>query len=118
MHGDLTPSKLFVDRNCDLKLSDFHIDREADPNGTDHTSLHYESPEIMLAWSVYDVGVDIFSAGCIFAEMLLGKPLLPGKDPAQQLDFAVRLLGTPPQWMVQNGSIAVSGTVMVGRTTS
>ena len=40
----------------------------------------YRAPEIMLTWQKYDVAVDIWSAGCIFAEMLEGKPLFPGKD--------------------------------------
>lgn len=96
-----------------MKLSDFHIDREADPNGTDHTSLYYEAPEILLAWSLYDMAVDIFSAGCIFAEMMLGKPLFTGKDHVQQLGFATGLLGTPPQWMVQNSNLAVGEMVTV-----
>lgn len=44
------------------------------------STRYYRAPEIMLTWQKYDVAVDIWSVGCIFAEMLEGKPLFPGKD--------------------------------------
>lgn len=44
------------------------------------STRYYRAPEIMLTWQKYDVAVDIWSAGCIFAEMLESKPLFPGKD--------------------------------------
>lgn len=50
----------------------------------------------MLTWQKYDVEVDIWSAGCIFAEMLEGKPLFPGKDHVNQFSIITELLGTPP----------------------
>lgn len=48
------------------------------------STRYYRAPEIMLTWQKYDVAVDIWSAGCIFAEMLEGKPLFPGKDRGYQ----------------------------------
>ncbi len=50
----------------------------------------------MLTWQKYDVEVDIWSAGCIFAEMLEGKPLFPGKDHVHQFSIITELLGSPP----------------------
>jgi len=44
------------------------------------STRYYRAPEIMLTWQKYDVAVDIWSVGCIFAEMLEGHPLFPGKD--------------------------------------
>jgi p38 MAP kinase len=44
------------------------------------STRYYRAPEIMLTWQKYDVAVDMWSVGCIFAEMLEGKPLFPGKD--------------------------------------
>jgi serine/threonine protein kinase len=44
------------------------------------STRYYRAPEIMLTWQKYDYAVDIWSTGCIFAEMLEGKPLFPGKD--------------------------------------
>jgi p38 MAP kinase len=48
------------------------------------STRYYRAPEIMLTWQKYDVAVDIWSTGCIFAEMLEGKPLFPGKDRASR----------------------------------
>jgi len=55
----------------------------------------------MLTWQKYDVAVDIWSAGCIFAEMLEGKPLFPGKDHVNQFSIITELLGTPPEDVIQ-----------------
>jgi p38 MAP kinase len=55
----------------------------------------------MLTWQKYDVAVDIWSAGCIFAEMLEGKPLFPGKDHVHQFSIITELLGTPPEDVIQ-----------------
>ena len=55
----------------------------------------------MLTWQKYDVEVDIWSAGCIFAEMLEGKPLFPGKDHVNQFSIITELLGTPPDEVIQ-----------------
>ena len=64
-----------------LKICDFGLARIQDPQMTGYVSTrYYRAPEIMLTWQKYDVAVDIWSTGCIFAEMLEGKPLFPGKD--------------------------------------
>lgn len=60
------------------------------------STRYYRAPEIMLTWQKYDVEVDIWSAGCIFAEMIEGKPLFPGKDHVNQFSIITELLGTPP----------------------
>ena len=65
----------------------------------------------MLTWQKYDVEVDIWSAGCIFAEMLEGKPLFPGKDHVNQFSIITELLGTPPDDVIQTiGSENVGGS--------
>ena len=65
------------------------------------STRYYRAPEIMLTWQKYDVEVDIWSAGCIFAEMLGGKPLFPGKDHVNQFSIITELLGTPPDDVIQ-----------------
>ena len=65
------------------------------------STRYYRAPEIMLTWQKYDVEVDIWSAGCIFAEMLEGKPLFPGKDHVNQFSIITELLGTPPDEVIQ-----------------
>ena len=80
VHRDLKPSNILVNENCDLKICDFGLARIQDPQMTGYVSTrYYRAPEIMLTWQKYDIEVDIWSAGCIFAEMLEGKPLFPGK---------------------------------------
>lgn len=67
----------------------------------------------MLTWQKYDVEVDIWSAGCIFAEMLEGKPLFPGKDHVNQFSIITELLGTPPDDVIQTiGSENVRGFIL------
>jgi p38 MAP kinase len=65
------------------------------------STRYYRAPEIMLTWQKYDVEVDIWSAGCIFAEMLEGKPLFPGKDHVNQFSIITELLGTPPADVIE-----------------
>jgi len=85
-----------------LKICDFGLARLQDPQMTGYVSTrYYRAPEIMLTWQKYDVEVDIWSAGCIFAEMLDGKPLFPGKDHVNQFSIITELLGTPPDDVMQ-----------------
>lgn len=91
-----------MNENCDLKICDFGLARIQDPQMTGYVSTrYYRAPEIMLTWQKYDVEVDIWSAGCIFAEMLEGKPLFPGKDHVNQFSIITELLGTPPDDVIQ-----------------
>lgn len=60
------------------------------------SARNYRAPESMLTWQRYDKQVDIWSAGCIFAEMLRGKLLFPGHNHIDQFRVIVELLGTPP----------------------
>jgi p38 MAP kinase len=102
VHRDLKPSNILVNENCDLKICDFGLARLQDPQMTGYVSTrYYRAPEIMLTWQKYDVEVDIWSAGCIFAEMLEGKPLFPGKDHVNQFSIITELLGTPPDDVIQ-----------------
>jgi len=98
----LKPSNILVNENCDLKICDFGLARIQDPQMTGYVSTrYYRAPEIMLTWQKYDIEVDIWSAGCIFAEMLEGKPLFPGKDHVNQFSIITELLGTPPDDVIQ-----------------
>ncbi|KAG7905017.1 hypothetical protein KL905_002812 [Ogataea polymorpha] len=97
IHRDLKPSNILINENCDLKICDFGLARIQDPQMTGYVSTrYYRAPEIMLTWQKYDTEVDIWSAGCIFAEMIEGKPLFPGKDHVHQFSIITELLGSPP----------------------
>lgn len=102
IHRDLKPSNLLVNENCDLKICDFGLARVQEPHMTGYVSTrYYRAPEIMLTWQRYDNMVDIWSAGCILAEMLRGRPLFPGKDHINQFYLITEILGHPPPEVVQ-----------------
>ncbi|KAF5380311.1 hypothetical protein D9757_007947 [Collybiopsis confluens] len=85
-----------------ILICDFGLARIQDPQMTGYVSTrYYRAPEIMLTWQKYDVAVDIWSTGCIFAEMLEGKPLFPGKDHVDQFSIITQLLGTPPDDVIE-----------------
>jgi p38 MAP kinase len=66
------------------------------------STRYYRAPEIMLTWRKYNEKVDIWSAGCIFAELLLGEPLFPGKNHINQFCVITDLLGNPPDEVIKN----------------
>ena len=95
VHRDLKPGNILVDENCDLKICDFGLARTLDLSMTGYvTTRFYRAPETMLTWQNYGVGVDMWSAGCILAEMIEGEPLFPGRDHADQFLVISSLLGS------------------------
>lgn len=57
----------------------------------------YRAPEVILSWNHYSKAIDVWSVGCILAELLLGKPIFPGTDYVNQIDCIANLIGTPSQ---------------------
>lgn len=103
IHRDLKPANLLVNEKCDLKICDFGLARlENDTRKetqlflTEYVATRwYRAPEIMLSLSQYTKAIDIWSIGCILAEMMLREPLFPGKDYRHQLLLIFEVLGTP-----------------------
>lgn len=96
IHRDLKPSNVAVNEDCELKILDFGLARHADEEMTGYVATRwYRAPEIMLNWMHYNQTVDIWSVGCIMAELLTGKPLFPGTDHIDQLTRIMSLVGTP-----------------------
>jgi len=99
LHRDLKPQNLLIDQKGTLKLADFGLARAFCVPVRQYThevvTLWYRAPEILLGSQAYSIPVDIWSAGCIFAEMLLKTPLFPGDSEIDQLFRIFRLLGTP-----------------------
>uniref|UniRef100_A0A8C6LLG2 mitogen-activated protein kinase n=1 Tax=Nothobranchius furzeri TaxID=105023 RepID=A0A8C6LLG2_NOTFU len=84
IHRDLKPSNLAVNEDCELKILDFGLARHTDDEMTGYVATRwYRAPEIMLNWMHYNMTVDIWSVGCIMAELLTGRTLFPGTDPLQ-----------------------------------
>ena len=102
-HRDLKPKNILANSDCKLKICDFGLAR---PQFTDQAQTifwtdyvatrWYRAPELCGSFfTKYSPMVDVWSIGCIFAELLLGKPLFPGKNVVNQLELITDLLGSP-----------------------
>uniref|UniRef100_A0A674E188 mitogen-activated protein kinase n=1 Tax=Salmo trutta TaxID=8032 RepID=A0A674E188_SALTR len=81
IHRDLKPGNLAVNENCELKILDFGLARHAESEMTGYVVTRwYRSPEVIFNWMHYSQSVDLWSAGCILAEMITGQVLFPGND--------------------------------------
>ncbi|PAV75082.1 hypothetical protein WR25_02148 [Diploscapter pachys] len=115
-HRDLKPSNLLVNRNCLLRIADFGMARcvkSPEPNDEDNkmniktkyvTTLWYCAPELLFSILDYDTQVDMWSIGCILSEMILQRPLLPGKDTPSQIRMIVYYVGTPERKVLEKVS--------------
>ncbi|XP_035875676.1 mitogen-activated protein kinase 11 isoform X5 [Phyllostomus discolor] len=93
---DLKPSNVAVNEDCELRILDFGLARQAEEEMTGYVATRwYRAPEIMLNWMHYNQTVDIWSVGCIMAELLQGKALFPGSDYIDQLKRIMEVVGTP-----------------------
>ncbi|XP_046662173.1 mitogen-activated protein kinase p38b isoform X1 [Homalodisca vitripennis] len=96
IHRDLKPSNIAVNEDCELKILDFGLARPTENEMTGYVATRwYRAPEIMLNWMHYNQTVDIWSVGCIMAELLTGRTLFPGTDHIHQLNLIMEILGTP-----------------------
>lgn len=99
IHRDLKPQNILIARDGRLKLADFGLARAYNvPLGVythEVVTLWYRAPEILLGCKKYSTAIDIWSAGCIFAEMATGRPLFPGDSEIDELHKVFRALGTP-----------------------
>ena len=100
LHRDLKPSNLLLNANCDLKICDFGLARTNTEKEfmTEYVVTRwYRAPELLLSCSEYTAAIDIWSVGCIFAELLGRKPIFPGKDYVHQLNLITKVLGSPSE---------------------
>ncbi|KHN26013.1 Cyclin-dependent kinase C-2 [Glycine soja] len=100
LHRDIKGSNLLIDNEGNLKLADFGLARsfsnDQNANLTNRViTLWYRPPELLLGTTKYGPAVDMWSVGCIFAELLQGKPIFPGKDEPEQLNKIYELCGAP-----------------------
>ncbi|EGB11375.1 hypothetical protein AURANDRAFT_20863, partial [Aureococcus anophagefferens] len=101
MHRDLKPSNLLLNSNCDLKVCDLGLARGVEPEQrpgdlTEYVVTRwYRAPEIMLACTEYAKAIDVWSTGCIFAELLERQAVFPGDDYIDQIRKIIAKLGKP-----------------------
>mmetsp|Transcript_8392 Transcript_8392/g.25224 ORF Transcript_8392/g.25224 Transcript_8392/m.25224 type:complete len:309 (+) Transcript_8392:100-1026(+) len=101
MHRDLKPQNILVSSDGSVKLADFGLGRvfsaAEGPYTQEIITLWYRSPEILLGKTNYSTAVDIWSVGCIFAEMLLGRVLFNAESEIEQLLLIFKSRGTPSE---------------------
>ncbi|XP_042057218.1 cyclin-dependent kinase G-2-like isoform X1 [Salvia splendens] len=99
LHRDLKTSNLLLNNCGDLKICDFGLARQYGSPLKPYTSLvvtlWYRAPELLLGAKQYSTAIDMWSLGCIMAELLSKEPLFNGKSEVEQLDKIFKILGTP-----------------------
>ncbi|WCJ25663.1 Protein kinase superfamily protein [Euphorbia peplus] len=100
MHRDIKVSNILVNNEGILKIGDFGLANVlSEKNKHQLTSrvvtLWYRPPELLMGSTSYGVSVDLWSIGCVFAELLIGKPLFKGRTEVEQLHKVFKLCGSP-----------------------
>ncbi|XP_056175084.1 protein IMPAIRED IN BABA-INDUCED STERILITY 1 isoform X2 [Syzygium oleosum] len=101
MHRDIKGSNLLVNNEGILKVADFGLANfcssgNRQPLTSRVVTLWYRPPELLLGSTDYGASVDLWSVGCVFAEIILGKPILQGRTEVEQLHKIFKLCGSPP----------------------
>lgn len=97
VHRDLKPENLLLTDQDELKVCDLGLARRADNQMTGYLATrYYRAPEFMLTWRHYGPPVDLWSAGCVLAELASGHIAFPGLDHVHHLRLIIQLVGSPP----------------------
>ncbi|KAL7227973.1 hypothetical protein ACSBR1_022780 [Camellia fascicularis] len=106
LHRDIKGSNLLIDNNGVLKVGDFGLATLFQPDQNQPltsrvVTLWYRAPELLLGATEYGVAIDLWSAGCILAELFAGKPIMPGRTEVEQMHKIFKLCGSPSEeyWM-------------------
>lgn len=102
LHRDIKGSNLLIDNNGILKIADFGLasffdPRQSQPLTSRVVTLWYRPPELLLGATHYGTAVDLWSTGCILAELYAGKPIMPGRTEVEQLHKIFKLCGSPSE---------------------
>ncbi|KAI3451055.1 hypothetical protein Pfo_007720 [Paulownia fortunei] len=102
LHRDIKGSNLLIDKDGVLKIADFGLanfyqNKPKRPLTSRVVTLWYRAPELLLGSTDYGVGIDLWSAGCLLAEMFVGRPIMPGRNEIEQLHRIFKLCGSPSE---------------------
>jgi len=102
IHRDIKPGNLLLNADCELKICDFGLARGIAKTETQLFTTYvvtrwYRAPEVLCACKEYDMKIDVWSVGCILAELHGREPLFPGEDYLSQLELIFSILGTPTE---------------------
>ncbi|SMN22815.1 similar to Saccharomyces cerevisiae YPL031C PHO85 Cyclin-dependent kinase, with ten cyclin partners [Maudiozyma saulgeensis] len=101
LHRDLKPQNLLINKRGQLKLGDFGLARAfgipVNTFSSEVVTLWYRAPDVLMGSRTYTTSIDIWSCGCILAEMITGKPLFPGTNDEEQLKLIFEMMGMPTE---------------------
>jgi len=108
MHRDIKPANILVNKDCNVKLCDFGMakvnlqnsefeGRNFPMNSCNVTTRWYRAPEVLFGFEDYTESIDIWSFGCVLAEMLTRQPFMRGKTDLEQVGLIADLIGHPPR---------------------
>ncbi|KAI9121703.1 hypothetical protein K1719_008736 [Acacia pycnantha] len=107
IHRDIKVSNILVNNDGILKIGDFGLantisSSNKHPLTSRVVTLWYRPPELLMGSTNYGLSVDLWSAGCVFGELFLGKPILKGRTEVEQLHKIFKLCGSPPEEFWKN----------------
>ena len=84
-------------------MNDFYFQHlvRGEPNVSYICSRYYRAPELIFGATDYTTNIDVWSAGCVFAELMLGQPIFPGDSGVDQLVEIIKVLGTPTREQIK-----------------